>query len=67
MSVCCLAQVMFFEDSTCLIRRITLPYFGEIVVLRAKKVVMEKMATINTFGPILINGQCIGYEQADGT
>ena len=59
-----LTPVMFFDVSTC-IWRITVPKFLEIVVLRAKKVAMEKMAIINTFGPVLINGRCIGYMQTD--
>ena len=43
----------------------TFPKFGEIVVLRANKVAMEKMAIINTFEPVLINGWWIGYMLAD--
>ena len=55
---------MFFEDSTCL-NESPSPSLGEIVVLRADKVAMEKMANANTFGPVLING--IGYMLADNS
>ena len=48
-----LAHVMFFADST--------HHFP----LLWEKVGMEKMGTINTFEPVLINGQCIGYMLAD--
>ena len=34
------------------------PKFGEIVVLHANKVAMEKMPVINIFWPVLMNGRC---------
>ena len=52
-----LARVMFFEDD---LFYIFFPstHFGE-------KVAMGKMTIINIFGPVLINGRCIGYMLAD--
>ena len=42
--ICCLAQVMFFEGSTCRMTQHSL--------LLWRKVAMEKMAVINIFGPV---------------
>ena len=38
---------------------------GGFVALRANKVAIKKMTIINTSGPVLINGRCIGYMLAD--
>ena len=56
---------MFSENWTGLILRIMVPQFGETVGLHVNKVPMEKMGIFNTFGPVLINGRCIGYMLAD--
>ena len=48
----CLVQVMILEDLTVLHDTELYPQFGKIVVLCANKVAMEKMAIVNTFGPI---------------
>ena len=41
------------------------PYFKGIMVIRANKVAMYKMAIVNALGPVLINVRCIGYMLAD--
>ena len=54
------AHIIFFRDDLSYMEHHS-PYFEGIAVLHTNKLAMEKMAIINTFGPVLINGQCIGY------
>ena len=39
--------------------------YDALLSLILGKVAIEKMTIINTFGPVLINGWCIGYMLAD--
>ena len=54
------AYVIYFADDLPYMNA-THPYFGGDCSIRAKKVALEKMAIIDTFGPVLTNGRCICY------
>ena len=54
-----------FQTSGTLVPPPPPPLFWVVVVLRANTVANEEMAVLNTFGPVLINGRCIGYVLTD--